>query len=77
MRTLPVLALLAALVAMPTPAAEAGAEYQGWCSRRADSDRIADKDRAAYIGRCIDELVSADRNPDLPQANSRNRDDAG
>ena len=28
MRTLPVLALLAALVAMPTPAAEAGAEVK-------------------------------------------------
>jgi hypothetical protein len=62
---------------MATPAAEAGAEYQGWCSRRADSDGIATKDRAAYIGRCIDDLVSADSNPDQPRSENRTRGDAG
>ena len=71
------LVLLATLAPMPAPAAEAGAEYQGWCSRRADSDEIPAKDRAAYIDRCIDELVSADRNPDLPRANNRSRGNAG
>ena len=71
------LVLLATLVPMPTTATEEGAEYQGWRSRRADSDRIADQDRPAYIGRCIEELVSADRNPDQPRANRRSRGDAG
>ena len=77
MRTPTVLVLLSALIPLPAPAAETGAEYQSWCSRRADSERIAAADRAEYIGDCVDELVQADRNPKPSQAKRRARDDEG
>lgn len=77
MRNTLALVVLSTLIPLPLAAAEVGAEYQGWCNRRADSEQTTAADRADYISRCIDQLVQADRNPDLSLAKKQARDDEG
>ena len=77
MRNTLALLVLSTLIPLPLVAAEDGAEYQSWCNRRADGERITTEARAGYISGCIDELVRADRNPDLSRAKKQAQDDEG
>jgi hypothetical protein len=77
MRNVAALVVLSTLIPPPSAAAEEGSEYQSWCSRRADSERIAAEDKADYVKGCIDELVQADRNPGLSPAKKQAREDEG
>lgn len=55
--------LLASMPALVS-AEGAGEEYRTWCARSAKAEKIAQQDQAAFIQRCIDNLVEADSRPD-------------